>query len=91
MGQSQSGELVAAVAASPYRRTVLEHLVDDGPDAPGKIAEATGVEIAHVSRALGQLQDVDGVELLVPEETRKGRVYGPTDAGERALATLRGE
>jgi DNA-binding PadR family transcriptional regulator len=28
------------------------------------------------------------VELTVPEETKKGRIYRPTDRGERTLALI---
>jgi len=46
------------------------------------------LSVSHVSRALGSLREKDLVELLVPEERRKGRVYGITSAGEEVWADI---
>lgn len=72
------------VVASKYRAAVLRSLAD-GPATPGTIAEHSGVQLQHVSRALQQLRDRGLVELLVEEDRRKGRVYGPTDAAAEVL------
>ena len=74
---------VGYVAASDHRTRVVDALAD-GPGTPTKLADRSGLPITHVSRALGDLRDVDVVELLVPEDTHKGRIYGLTDTGERA-------
>lgn len=71
------------VISSGYRTTVLERLVES-PAMPSTIAEETPIEIAHVSRALQELRERDYVELLVPEERKKGRIYGATQRGEQA-------
>lgn len=71
------------VVASDYRRIVLESLVES-PATPSTIAERTPVSIQHVSRALQELREEDCAELLVPEERRKGRIYGLTDRGREA-------
>jgi DNA-binding transcriptional ArsR family regulator len=75
-------EAVGFLTSSTYRETVLEHL-DDQPQTPSDLAEDTGIEITHVSRALRQMRERDLVELLVSENRRKGRIYGITDHGER--------
>jgi len=58
------------------------------PATPTQLAERTGIERSGCSRVLGQLVDVGAAQLLVPDATVKGRVYGPTDDGERALAVV---
>lgn len=76
------------VGRSKYRAEVLAHLVVEGPATPTAIAEAHEYRLSSVSQALGQLRQRDLVELRVPEETTKGHIYGATDDGRRALATL---
>lgn len=71
------------IVASEYRQHVLRYLAD-GAGTPSSIAEATPLSIAHVSRALQELRDEDYVELLVPEERKKGRIYGITEKGRDA-------
>jgi DNA-binding transcriptional ArsR family regulator len=68
------------VISSTYRETVLERLAS-GPATPSQIATDAEISIAHVSRALGRLRERSLVELLVPEERQKGRIYGITDRG----------
>lgn len=77
-------DAVSFIVASNYRVAVYQNLAD-GPAIPSKIAEETGVTIAHVSRALNTLRDKGLVELLVPEDRRKGRVYGMTDQGSQIV------
>ena len=66
---------------SNYRQKVIDTL-RDGPAAPVDIAEDHGIDIAHVSRALGELRERDVVGLLVSEDVKKGRYYSLTDHGE---------
>lgn len=68
------------VISSGYRMSVLRQL-SDGPETPSGLAEASDLHVSHVSRALRRLRDRDLVDLMVPEDTRKGRVYAATDAG----------
>jgi DNA-binding MarR family transcriptional regulator len=70
------------VAASDYRCAVVAALDADGPATPTTLADRTDLELTHVSRTLTELRDRDVVELLVPEERTKGRIYGLTDSGE---------
>lgn len=72
---------IGFVISSDYRVTVLRRL-DEGPATPSQIAGEWDVAITHVSRALKELRERDLVELLVPENRRKGRVYGITEKGE---------
>ncbi|AHG04031.1 hypothetical protein HALDL1_10795 [Halobacterium sp. DL1] len=56
----------------------LRREVRDGKDLDVELS------VTHVSRALKSLRERDLVELLVPEERRKGRVYGITEQGQEA-------
>lgn len=78
---------VGYVRASQYRQTVVNHLADT-PATPSDIDEETGFDIAHISRALQNLRDRDLVELLVDEDTQKGRYYGLTSDGETVREQL---
>lgn len=82
VGVSDEWNDIGFVISSNYRVTVLRRL-DEGPATPSQIAGEWDVAITHVSRALNELRDRDLVELLVPENRRKGRVYGITEKGER--------
>jgi DNA-binding transcriptional ArsR family regulator len=74
---------VGYVEASDHRQRVVAAL-DDGPATPTTVAERTDLPLSNVSRALHDLRDHEAVELLVPEDTHKGRIYGLTDTGEHA-------
>lgn len=80
-------EQASFIIRSEYRHETLNAL-KGGPKTPTNIARQTiGADrLAHVSRALQELKDEGLVELLVPEETNKGRIYGITDDGEDVLA-----
>lgn len=72
------------VIGSKHRLIVVQRLAGS-PATPSMIAEDTELRLTHVSRVLGDLNDSGLVELLVPEERRKGRVYGLTETGEMAV------
>lgn len=78
---------VSYVISSQYRVDVLGRL-QTGPASPSLIADDTGRSIAHVSRALQELQEEGLVKLLVSESRRKGRVYGMTELGETVMETI---
>jgi DNA-binding HxlR family transcriptional regulator len=87
---ADSGELwdaASLVVGSKYRMSVLETLTDH-PATPSTIESRTDIDIAHVSRSLLTMREEQLVELTVPEETKKGRIYRPTDRGERTLALI---
>lgn len=74
-------ERVRYVSSSTHRTEVMYHLFETGPAQPSEIAEAIGRPLPHVSRSLAELRDEELVDLLVPEETQKGRIYGLTPDG----------
>jgi DNA-binding MarR family transcriptional regulator len=61
---------------------VLEQLAQ-APEIPSRINADEHVLIEHVSRALRELCDQELVELLVPDDQEKHRLYGLTEQGER--------
>lgn len=85
--QADKWENAGFVKASNYRTMVLIQL-DKYPAVPSDIADRSEMPISHVSRALGRLRERGLVELLVDEDTRKGRIHGITRDGEIAVDTL---
>lgn len=81
---------IGYVISSNYRTEVLGCLAS-GPATPSRIAEETNISIAHVSRALQELRERSVVELLVPEDRRKGRIYGITEKGDRVWEEMEAE
>lgn len=84
---SPDWEVVGYVVSSSYRLDVLERLTDS-PAPPSTIADDTGCDISHVSRALQDLRERELVDLLVPESRRKGRIYGVTEDGYEVWRTI---
>lgn len=76
-------DVVGYVISSDHRTLVLGRLAE-GPATPTQIASDVDLAATHVSRALNSLRERDLVELLVPEDRRKGRVYGITSKGDEA-------
>lgn len=74
-------DAVAHVTSSGYRQQVLEQLAED-VKTPSEIADATDIEVSHVSRTLGELREYNLVELIVDEDRRKGRYYQITEKGD---------
>jgi DNA-binding transcriptional ArsR family regulator len=85
---SPDWDVVGYVISSDHRTMVLGRLAE-GPATPTQIASDVDLSVTHVSRALSSLRDRDLVELLVPEDRRKGRVYGITDQGTEAWDTIK--
>lgn len=79
---SEDWDEIGYVISSHYRVAVLRQLAR-GPATPSKLAEDSELAIAHISRALRGLRERSLVELLVPEDRKKGRVYGITEKGEQ--------
>jgi len=71
------------ITASQHRTGVYATLATEGPATPTNLSTQTGLDVTHVSRALSDLRERNIVELLVPEDQRKGRVYGLTEHGEQ--------
>jgi DNA-binding transcriptional ArsR family regulator len=87
---SPDWDVVGYVISSDHRTMVLGRLAE-GPATPTQIASDVDLSVTHVSRALSSLRDRDLVELLVPEDRRKGRVYGITDEGSEAWETIKAQ
>lgn len=81
---------VSYVISSQYRIDSLNRL-QTGPATPSLIATDTDHSIAHISRALQELQEEELVTLLVSEDRRKGRVYGTTQRGQAVIETIQAE
>jgi len=81
---------VSYVISSRYRVATLERL-QTGPATPSLVATDTDLSIAHVSRALQELQEEELVTLLVSENRRKGRVYGTTEQGQTVIETIQAQ
>lgn len=78
---------IGYVISSTYRVKVIRRLADS-PAPTSKIAEDTDCATSHVSRALHDLRDRGLVDLLVPEDRKKGRIYGITDRGREIWETI---
>jgi predicted transcriptional regulator len=61
------------------RKKVL--LALDSPKTPTQIAEETGLNLSHVSRALRELTEKKLVECVTPKE-RTGRIYQLSSSGK---------
>lgn len=87
--ESVDGEQLAFVLSSGYRQDVLTDLAD-GSKTPSTLEADTGIDSPHVSRTLSECRDAGLVELLVPEDTAKGRLYGLTDDGRAIVEDASG-
>jgi DNA-binding MarR family transcriptional regulator len=90
MSEPDPWDDLSFVISSRYRIATLRRL-SDGPATPSLIADETDLSIAHVSRALQELRKRSVVELLVPEDRRKGRIYGITEKGDRVWSEMEAE
>lgn len=84
---SQLDEDAAFVVRSPHRIEVLGRLVQ-GNAIPAQIREETGQEYSRITEAVTSLRERGLVELLVPEETKRGRLYGVTERGQETWMYL---
>jgi DNA-binding MarR family transcriptional regulator len=80
-------EAASTITSSIYRQAAMS-VLSEGAATPTQIAAATDHDISHISRALTDLTDRDLVELVVPEDTKKGRLYALTEAGEAAVDAM---
>ncbi len=85
MGQVE--EDASYVIRSPHRTDVLGRLAQ-GNAIPAQIREDTGQEYSRITDAVNSLRDRGLVELLVPDDTKRGRMYGITDRGEEVWEYL---
>jgi len=80
---SNAGADAGYISSSKHRTAVVRRLYDS-PAIPKTLKEDTNRQYSRVSEALSNLRDEDIVELLSPEERKKGRLYALTDRGEGA-------
>lgn len=85
---SEEWDSIGFVISSQYRVAVLRHL-SEGPATPSRIASQEDYQISHISNALTTLRERAMVELLVPEERKKGRIYGLTPKGRRVWELIK--
>ena len=87
MSQKTDWDEVSYVIRSTPREFVIKSLCE-GPKTPGEIRDETEIDIAHISRGVTQLQERGLTELLVDENTKKGRLYGLTDEGQEVAEAV---
>lgn len=74
-------QALSYITNSRYRTDVVLEL-EDGMSTPARITEEKGYEnMSNASRALLELEEKGLVELMVDEDTKKGRFYDLTEAG----------
>lgn len=71
------------VKGAKHRVAVMRRLAES-PAIPKEIKTETDRPYSRVSDAVDALREQGLVELLVPEDQSKGRLYGLTDRGEAA-------
>ncbi|MDZ7687287.1 MAG: winged helix-turn-helix domain-containing protein [Halobacteriales archaeon] len=72
---------VGHLKGGKHRYEVFIHLAQHGAAIPSELSEETDRSIQRVHDALKELEEAEIVELKVPEERKKGRIYGLTDRG----------
>ena len=83
-------EEIGFVISSRYRIAVLRRLADD-PATPSQIANDIDISISHVSRSLHSLREHGLVDLMVPEDRKKGRIYDVTKDGREIWNRIQAE
>lgn len=71
------------IKGSKHRVAVIKRLAQS-PAIPKEIKTDTNRPYSRVSDALDDLREQGVVELLVPDEQKKGRLYALTERGEEA-------
>ena len=73
---------VSYIISSEYRKKVLEKL--NSPKTPSKLSKEIDINIAHISRALSELETKKMVKCLTPN-SNKGKLYLITNYGKNVL------
>ena len=79
----QVDEDASFIARSPNRTKVTRRLIK-GNAMPTQIRADTGQEYSRITEATNSLRDRDLAELVVDEDTKRGRLYAITERGEAA-------
>lgn len=77
-------EDAAFVVRSPHRTTVLQRLAE-GAAIPAQIRDDTGLEYSRITEAANTLRERGIIDLIVNDDTKRGRLYAVTDQGEDVL------
>lgn len=77
---------VSFIISSEYRKKVLEGLLT--PKTPSKLSKEVNINIAHISRALSELESRKIVECLTPE-SNKGKLFRMTEHGKNVLLKVK--
>lgn len=80
---SQAASDAGYIKGSKHRTAVMRRL-SKSPAIPKEIKTDTERPYSRVSDALDDLRERGLVELLVPDDQKKGRLYALTDRGEDA-------
>lgn len=86
MGQVE--EDASFVVRSPHRTAVLQRLTE-GAAIPAQIREETGQEYSRITEAANALRKRHLIDLIVDDDTKRGRLYDVTDRGEEAIQFMR--
>jgi DNA-binding MarR family transcriptional regulator len=86
MGQIEDD--ASFVVRSPHRTTVLQRL-GEGAAIPSQIKSDTDMEYSRITEASNSLRDRGLIELLVDDDTKRGRLYSITDRGQDVLDFMR--
>jgi DNA-binding MarR family transcriptional regulator len=86
MGQVE--EDASFVVRSPHRTAVLQRLME-GAAIPAQIRKETGQEYSRITEAANKLRERHLIDLIVEEDTKRGRLYDITDRGEEAIQFMR--
>jgi predicted transcriptional regulator len=78
-------ELLSFMQGKVRRETLAS--LENGPKTPSRIAEESGENLSHISRALKELATRNLVECMTPQQS-KNRIYRITDKGHRVLNEL---
>ena len=86
MGQVE--EDASFVVRSPHRTTVLQRLAE-GNAIPSMIKDDTDLEYSRITEAVNKLAERGLIDLLVEENTKRGRLYSITDQGDDVVVYMR--
>jgi len=86
MGQVE--EDASFIIRSRNRTKVLRRLTE-GNAIPAQIKDNAGLEYSRISEAANSLRERGLIRLLVDDDTKRGRMYGITERGQKAWRYLK--
>lgn len=85
--KTENWDNVSFVMSSEKRQYALIE-VYHGPKTPTDVTDSSPFHMSAVSRAMTELRQRGLIELLVSEDTKKGRFYGVTDRGRTTIGII---